>query len=620
VHPRGAPGKPDAIIARVAAEAPSQDSLITWGPLPPGVQHELPVRGFQVQHQVTHIRVDWARRVLVGTTSLRLSAGNARVSDVTLDAEGMVIGAARGARGSATPFDYDGRTLTLHLATAVLPRGVTTLDIDYETAPTSSGLAFDSTARAVWTVGVPGAVRRWVPTVDLLAERASWDLFVTTRVGEQALGNGLLAGSKRTAAGEVEWHWVQDARAPLASMAFAIGSRVVLQDLWRGVPLGYWTSVDAIEATWQSLGRTPRMIELFTQRTGAVLPAVKYDQFLVPGPRSAAAASASFATLSDSLVSVSAADDHVATDVVIARTLARQWFGGLVTARDWASLWLVEALPELLAQVWVESGRSADDAALLRAASTARAIDADRRARRPLDFDRWVTDPSELLETGHARDRGVAVLQLLRKELGDSVFWSGIARLVGDKAGASVATDDLRASLEAASGRALGEFFAQWVQGSGVPAFRVRWAYDSVARNLVISARQVQPTDSLTGLFAVDVPVDVWTDSGRVQRVVAVRSESTELTIPLNSPPRALRWNSGGWVPEVIDFPRPTEMLTYQLQHDSDVLGRLEAIELLAKRVLDERARAALAATVSSDSSQSVRARAAAVFASVRSP
>jgi aminopeptidase N len=55
-------------------------------------------------------------------------------------------------------------------------------------------------------------------------------------------------------------------------------------------------------------------------------------------------------------------------------------------------------------------------------------------------------------------------------------------------------------------------------------------------------------------------------------------------SIPVSSEPRSIRWDKGDWLLDVTDFPRPTTMLAYQLAHDDDVTGRLEAIELLGER------------------------------------
>lgn len=69
----------------------------------------------------------------------------------------------------------------------------------------------------------------------------------------------------------------------------------------------------------------------------------------------------------------------------------------------------------------------------------------------------------ELQVRGVTYYRGALVLDRLQRELGEERFWAGIRRYVEDHAGSRVRTEDLRASLERATGQELGSFFEQWV-------------------------------------------------------------------------------------------------------------------------------------------------------------
>jgi aminopeptidase N len=194
-------------------------------------------------------------------------------------------------------------------------------------------------------------------------------------------------------------------------------------------------------------------------------------------------------------------------------------------------------------------------------------------------YDRWVNDPLELFTVIYPK--GAAVLQMMRHQLGDSVFWAAMHRYTVDHAYASVTTADLEHAFEQTSGRDFSTFFRQWVYGAGMPAVRVTAAYDSMAKQVTFTARQVQPRDSLTGFFDTPVDVAVFTDHGITHGVVNVHGEESTGSMPVDGPPRGYRWDVGRWVLEVYDFPRSASMLTYQLQHDSDVAGRLEAVSLL---------------------------------------
>jgi aminopeptidase N len=78
----------------------------------------------------------------------------------------------------------------------------------------------------------------------------------------------------------------------------------------------------------------------------------------------------------------------------------------------------------------------------------------------------------------------------------------------------------------------------------------------------------------------------------------------------LPASPRSIRWDAGGWLLDVTDFPRPTTMLAYQLAHDTDPIGRVEAVILLGRRAGDSLALASLGGAVRGDRFWGVRLRA----------
>src|SRR6185503_6500419 len=78
----------------------------------------------------------------------------------------------------------------------------------------------------------------------------------------------------------------------------------------------------------------------------------------------------------------------------------------------------------------------------------------------------------------------------------------------------------------------------------------------------------------------------------------------------LKAPPRSIRWDKGNWILDLTDFPRSTGMLMYQLVNDDDVLGRVEAVDVLARRPADQNALSALIRATRNDRFWAVRARA----------
>jgi aminopeptidase N len=604
-----APATPDTMRS-YAVPAFRSDAMITWGPLPPGTPHPERARIYDLQHQVVHVRFDWPRHAVVGSTTIRVAALDKPLTAIPLDAVGMTIQKVSAPNGARLKYDYDGSTHTVKLPGTLRPRSNTTFVVDYEAVRPKKGAYFIDRRHVVWTQGETEDNRYWVPTWDFPNDKTTWEFYIRTDTNEKALSNGALRGQPRRVGNQLEWHWVLDQPNSTYLMTAVTGDYVVLQDKWRNVPVGYWTYPDSVEATWRGMGKTPRMIELFSNKTGVDYPFAKYDQVNAPDYIFGGMENVTATTQADDdILHPAWAEPQANAEGLVSHELGHQWYGDYLTTRDWSHIWLNEGFATFMEETWTEFGMGADEGAMDRLGAHQQTIAADRAARRPLVYNRWVTDPLELFFSGHIYPKGATVLQMIRHQLGDSLFWRGMNRYTVQHAKGNVVSDDLRAAFEQVSGRDFKPFFDKWVYGAGFPVFQVSYSYDSSAHRVTIDAREVQQRDSLTGYFDPDVDVEILTDGAPVRGVVQVRNGAGRESFTVASAPRSIRWDKGNWLLDLTDFPRPTVMLAWQLAHDDDVVGRVEAVDLLAKRTDELVARRALIAATR-DAAHAVRARA----------
>ena len=586
--------------------------LIVWGPPPDGVTHPERVRTYDLEHQVTHVRFDWPRQAVVGTTTLTIAGlpDASPLSDIVIDAGDMTF--KRVASGTTRlKYDYDGHALTVHLATRLRSAQTTSITIEYDGAERSKGAYFRPKQHVVWTQGETEDNHFWVPTYDFPNDKTTWELYIWTAKGERALSNGRLAGS-RAVGDSIEWHWVLDKPASTYLMTAVVGNYTVLQDkAWRNVPIGYWTYPDSVEAAWRGFAKTPEAVDLFSRKTGVPYPWSKYDQIVIPEFQYGGMENVTATSQNDAEILHPAWSEPQANSAgLMAHELGHQWYGDLLTTRAWGDVWLNEGFATFMEQIFREEDLGVDEGALDRFGAQEQTIDADRRARRPIVWNKWVNDPIEVFFSGHIYPKGATILQMLRHQLGDDLFWKAMNHYTTANAYGNVVTGDLRKAFEETTGRNYKTFFDQWVYGAGFPVFQVSSLYDRAARRLVISAKEVQPRDSLTGYFDVDVDVEARTDSGVVRFVVPVRNGTGEAGANLKAPPRSMRWDKGNWILDITDFPRSTSMLRYQMVYDDDVLGRIEAVDVLSQRPADPAALKALMGSTLNDKFWAVRARA----------
>jgi aminopeptidase N len=589
-----------------------QAPLIVWGPPPDGVTHPERVRAYDLQHQSTILRFDWPRQAVVGTTTLTIAGltGAAPLANLAIDAGDMTF---KSVASGATPlkYDYDGRVLTVHLAKSLRAAQTTSITVEYDGTNRSKGAYFRPAKHIVWTQGETEDNHFWVPTYDFPNDKTTWEFYIWTAKGERALSNGRLAGS-RTVGDSIEWHWVLEKPASTYLMTAVVGKYTLLQDKpWRNVPIGYWTYPDSVDAAWRGFAKTPQAVDVFSRKTGVPYPWSKYDQIVIPEFQYGGMENVTATSQNDAEILHPAWSEPQANSVgLMAHELGHQWYGDLLTTRDWGDVWLNEGFATFMEQVFREEDLGVDEGAMDRLGAQEQTIEADRRARRPIVWSKWVNDPIEVFFSGHIYPKGATILQMLRHQLGDALFWKAMNHYTTAHAYGNVVTDDLRKAFEETTGKSYKAFFDQWVYGAGFPVFQVSSLYDRAAGRLVISAKEVQPRDSLTGFFDVDVDVEARTDSGIVRFVVPVRNGTGEAGTNLKAAPRSIRWDKGNWILDLTDFPRTTGMLRYQLIYDDDVLGRIEAVELLAQRPADQAALTGLIHATRNDKFWAVRARA----------
>src|SRR3989441_727295 len=452
----------------VFTEQDSEDRILKWGPPPPGSSHAPPSHPFDLQHQVVRVVFDWKRHAVNGLTDLSLAPSTDGLSSIDLDAVGLTVRRVSDSTGRALDHAYDGRILSVRFPVPLRKGAVVRVSIEYEAVRPKVGVYWVGRRHIVWTQGKAEDNRYWLPTYDAPDDKATWEFFVRTAAGERAFAAGRLAG-RRDVEGGVEWHWVQERPAPTYLMTVAVGPYTVVEDTSGPVHLGYWVYPDAANHGHVAFAAAPGAIRLLGEKLGAPFPSQRFDVVVVPDFIFWDALESWRPAVTTTLL-----DDHMILDndhgwpgeerdLAIARLVAQEWFGKLLTPRDWRDSWLSEGFVHFMAQIYAEETRGKEAATRVRTWANVGTFAADRDHRRPLVFDRWQYGPMELWLTEHVQHRGAVVLHLLRHELGDSLFWRGMRHYVEKHAGGSVTTEDFRSAMEEATGRNLSRFFAQWV-------------------------------------------------------------------------------------------------------------------------------------------------------------
>jgi aminopeptidase N len=467
-----------------------------------------------------------------------------------------------------------------------------------------------SQPRMVWTQSEPEYARYWFPCFDHPSDRLTSEIVATAPAGFVTLSNGTLEKKETGTDGRITWHWRQAKSHVPYLMSIVAGDFEVLEQAWDGIPVQSYVPRGRLADAPRSFEKTPQMLKLFTEKIGVRYPWPKYAQICVDeygwgGMEHTSATTLNLGTLHDERAHL-----DFRSDGLVAHELAHQWWGDLLTCKDWGEIWLNESFATYFATLWTEHDRGWDEAAHERAGEAADYMEEDAKYRRSIVNYRY-SSPDNVFDR-HAYPKGGRVLHMLRFELGEDAFWRAIRRYAEVNQHRTVETADLRIAIEDATGQGMNWFFDQWVHRGGHPEFHVAWDWDSAAKQVRLTVKQTQKVDETTPLFRTSVEIEIVppTSDPIVRRVTLSKAEETFHFDAAERPARVC-FDPNDWLLKKLTFQKTREELIDQLARDKHVMARIEAARGLVQYKSDAEAIEALGTALKSDAFWGVRQEAA---------
>jgi aminopeptidase N len=301
---------------------------------------------------------------------------------------------------------------------------------------------------------------------------------------------------------------------------------------------------------------------------------------------------------------------------LVAHELAHQWFGDLLTCKDWSHVWLNEGFATFYDLLYTEH-KDGKDEFFYRLYEGQKALLAQTNATKSIVWRKY-EKPEQQFDT-FAYGKGSFVLNMLRQQLGPDLYRQCIKTYVERHRFGNVVTDDLRAVIEELSGRSFDQFFDQWVYHAGFPVLDVDYSWDAQAKLAKISVRQTQAVNDNVVLFNFPLPVRFKSKSGTgTERAFQVKQRTEDFYVSLAEQPQIVRIDPTLSVLAKINF-RPTPaMLHAMLADKSDAVGRFIACEQLGERK-DREATAKLKETLNNDPYWGVRVKASQALRAIHS-
>jgi aminopeptidase N len=572
-------------------------------------------RDYDLQHSKIALRFDVEHKKVLGEVThslaiLRDSTSTIAFDSVNLDIHSVTV------NKSPAKFQTTPAKLLVSLPAASHPGDKFDIDIRYEGKPVK-GLYFilpdkdyPDRPTQIWSQGESEDTRYYLPTYDYPNDRLTTETILTVPSAWLTVGNGKLIGVADAAGGMKTWTWRESQPSSTYLITVVAGEFDEVKDNFHGLPLTYYAPKGRGDRLVPNYSRTPAMIELFNKKIGFDYPWKKYaqvmvDDFVAGGMENSSATTNAASSLKNPKLIPEYPTNE---DDLISHELAHQWFGDLVTCKDWGDIWLNEGFATFFETIWKESHYSKDEADFTRWTTNRTWFGKiDLYAKPIVRFD---FDDSEEFD-GNAYDKGGFVLYMLRHQIGEDAFWRGVKHYLDVNHGKNVVTADLIHAIEEADHINVDRFFHEWIYGAGAPRFDLAYTYDDAKHQISLKVKQTQKIEGHVGLFQIPVDVEITTPSGPKLYPIVVSKDAESFSFPAAAAPLMVLFDKGGNVLKSAEFHKEKKEWLYQLKHAAELSDRADASVALAKIKNDDEVVTALGNAVTSDPAPNLRAIAA---------
>jgi aminopeptidase N len=406
-----------------------------------------PSRDYHLQNVRVSLRFDIDQRKVFGEVTHTLSPLRDGLTHLDFDCADLTILSAR-VNGKDTTVELRDNMLHVNLAQPTKSGETLEVNLRYEGKPTA-GLYFilpdkDDPGRAkeIWTQGEAEDTHHYIPIYDYPNDRTTSEMILTVPADWLTVSNGKLIAVQDAPNGEKTWTWRQSLPVSTYLISFVAGEYKEKKDTWRDIPITFNVPRGMEDTIDPTFSHTKQMLDFFSERFGVAYPWEQYAQTAVDDFVASGMENVSATTLAarDMIHADLAGEKPEAADGLLSHELTHQWFGDLVTCKDWTNTWLNEGFATFGATLWEEHAYGADAAAYHYWRDQNSWMPSRDLFPVPI-VTRDIDDSVEYV--GNVYDKSGWVLHMLREQLGDDAFFRAIKHYLDANRLQNVVTADL---------------------------------------------------------------------------------------------------------------------------------------------------------------------------------
>ena len=404
------------------------------------------------------------------------------------EGKGMVVTAVK-ENNKPVLFTHENDQLIISISNAGLIIGeIKRFEIEYNGIP-ADGLIFSKNKfghRTIFGDNWPNRARNWLPCVDHLSDKASVDFIVTAPDHYQVVSNGLKVEEINLNNHLRLTHWKEEVPIPTKVMVIGLADFAVnyLGDS-KGVPLSSWVFPEEKTNGFYDYAQAAEILPFYMKNIGPY----SYEKLANVQSKTIYGGMENAGAIFYSQRSITGKRAY--SEELMAHEIAHQWFGDAVTESDWPHIWLSEGFATEMTNLYLENKYGKDTLVSRLKKDRDSVIAFSHRQFTPV-VD--TTEKDNLIEllNHNSYEKGGWILHMLRRKLGDAIFWKAIRLYYVTYRNKNASTRDLQHVFEKVSGSMLDAFFTQWLYTVENPSLEMIWEYSKITKLLKVTVTQLQ--------------------------------------------------------------------------------------------------------------------------------
>jgi aminopeptidase N len=491
---------------------------------------------YDVKYYCLQLDIDPSTKVVKGNVLIDGIVVKKGLSQIDLNlTDGMNIDSVLVA-GLKTTYTYSGNILLVNLNTTYVPNTNFKIKVYYNGKPSATGFgsfSFSTVSgkNVFWSLSEPFGARDWWPCKDIPEDKAdSADMIITVPKEMVVASNGLLRNTTETA-DKKTYYWHESYPIPTYLISVAGYPYYVYKNYYVYSPTDSMQLQHYLYSDNSSkkllCDKTLNMLKIYSDLFGQY-PFIKEKY-------GHADCGFSGGMEHQTCTSLGAWDE-----MIVAHELSHQWWGDMITCKDFHHIWLNEGFATYSEALYAEKKNGT--------AGYKNEMNGSAYYGSGTIYVDNLNNQDRIFSSDLSYNKGSWVLHMLRHVVSDSMFFNILRTYYNNilfKYGTAT-TEDFQHVCESIYGKDLTWFFTEWIYGEYYPYYNTIWSKTAEGSGMRLNLRITQTQSNQ--VFKMPIDLTVTTAAGDTTFIIWDTLKTQEYNFYFNRSISAITLDKDGWI------------------------------------------------------------------------